>query len=397
MNVHEYRDALVKTSDASGVVFPDAEYRQRLNRIKSRMQAEGLDGLIVTDRCNLFYITGYYTFGAGNHACLIIPLTGEPALHVVTLEVPAAVVNTWVKDIVVSDWQQQADSGEQLAAVVKEKGLENSRLGVEISRHGLLVSVYQALETHLPRAVFADASMLVDGITYVKSPLELDCMRKAGTYTVAAIEASHAATEPGVLDNDIARAGYDGMIAAGSEFMSVQPIVTSGVRSSFIHQTYRRTPIQENDIVFLEYSGCHHRYNAPLMRTIAVGKPSDQVMRIMEAVKNTLAAITEAARPGRSFHEVVTHAKKAHAGVDSEMYFFGSYGYGVGIGFPPTWGGSLHMMEGNEQNLLPGMTFHLPIIFCVPGKLSVALSETIVITDNGCDTIVKHPRELLHV
>ena len=397
MDVRNFRDILARTSATSGVVFPEPEYQKRFKKVKKRMQEKELDGLLVTDRCNLYYLTGYYTFGTGNHACLVIPLHGEPTLQVVNLEVPAAVVNTRLKDIEIFVWQQQDNAGEQIAKIVKEKGLETKRLGVEISRNGLLVNVYQALQTHLPQAALVDSSMLVDEITYVKSFLELDCMRKAGKYTVAAIEASYAATKPGVLDNDVARVGYDGMIAAGSEFMSVQPIVTSGVRTSFVHQTYRRVPIEENDIVFLEYAGCHHRYNAPLMRSIVVGKPTDQILRITDAVMSTLSAIMEAAQPGRSFHEVVIRAMQAHTNVDDEIYFFGSYGYGVGIGFPPTWGGSLHMMEGNETILRPGMTFHLPIIFCVPGKIGVALSETIVITDNGCETLVKHPRELLYV
>lgn len=397
MNVNEFKERLIQTSSGTGVVFPTDEYQKRLHKVKSKMQDAELDCLLVTDRCNLFYLSGYYTFGSGNHACLVIPLKEDPILQVVNLEVPTAVVNTWVKDIRISAWQQQDGSGEEIANIVKEKGLENKRLGVETSKNGLLVCIYQTLQAHLPQASFIDSSMLIDKITYVKSPLEIKCMQTAGRYTVKAIESSVAVTKAGVLDNDIARAGYDGMIAAGSEFMSVQPIVTSGARTSFVHQTYRRVKVENNDIVFLEYSGCHHRYNAPLMRTIVVGKSTDQILRIRDAVQKTLSVIMENAAPGRTFHEVVTHAKKAHASVNDEIYFFGSYGYGVGIGFPPTWGGSLHIMEGNDQLFLPGMTFHLPIIFCVPGVVGVALSETIAITNDGCETLVKHPRKLLYV
>jgi len=400
MDVQEYGHILTRSSAASGVVFPESEYKQRVEGVRTRMRAEGLDALLVTDCCNLFYLTGYYTFGSGNHACLVLPLDGEPTLQVCSLELAAAIVNTWVKDIAVSVWQEQFGeqfgAGEQLAEIVKEKGLETKHLGVEISRRGLLVSVYRALQVCLPRAILVNASALVDEMTYVKSALELECLRKAGEYTVAGIEASYVVTRPGVTDNDIARAGYDAMIAAGSEFMSVQPIVTSGTRSSFLHQTYRRARIAEDDIVFLEYSGCHHRYNAPLMRTIVTGTPTDHVLRMADAVEATLSAVIDALKPGRTFHDVVMCAKQAHTAVDDEIHFFGSYGYGVGIGFPPTWGGSLHMVEGDERVLRQGMTLHLPIVFAVPGKFAVAFSETINITDDGCEPIVKHPRQLLY-
>lgn len=400
MDEQRYKNLLTKRSAATGVVFPKSEYEQRISQVRSRMREEGLDALLVTEHCNLFYLTGYYTFGSGNYACLVLPLGGEPTLQVCSLELAAAVVNTWVMDIAASVWQQQFGekfgAGEQLAAIMKDKGLEDKRLGVEMSRRGLLVSVYQSLQLHLPRANLVDASALVDELTYVKSALELDCLRKAGEYTAAGIEASYAAARSGATDNDIARAGYDAMIAAGSEFMSVQPIVTSGARSSFLHQTYRRTRIEADDIVFLEYSGCHHRYNAPLMRTIVTGKPTECMLRIADAVEQTLSSTIAALKPGRTFHDIAVCAKNAHAAVDDDMYFFGSYGYGVGIGFPPTWGGSLHLTEGDERVLLQGMTLHLPIVFAVPGKFAVAFSETVVVTDDGCEPIVKHPRCLVY-
>lgn len=400
MDAQQFREELANTYAHTGVVFPDTEYEDRLARVRKKMRAEGLDGLLVTDHCNLFYLTGYYTFGSGNHACLVIPLKGELTLQICSLEIPAAVINTRVKDLAISNWQLQYsgqfDAGKQLAQIVCDKGMEKKRLGVETARRGLLASVYQSLHDHLQNATLVDASTLVDELTYVKSPLELECMRQAGKYTVAGIKGSCAAARPGVMDNDIARAGYDAMIAAGSEFMSVQPIVTSGPRSSFLHQTYRRVEIEENDIVFLEYGGCHHRYTAPLMRTVVIGQPTDHMLRIADAVETTLATIIEALKPGRTFHDVVMDARKPLAKVESEVHFFGSYGYGIGIGFPPTWGGSLHMTEGSQRVLETGMTFHLPICLPVPGKFNVAISESVVISRDGCELLCDHPRQLFY-
>jgi len=400
MDAQQFREALASTYAHTGLVFPDTEYENRLTRVRYQMRAEGLDGLLVTDHCNLFYLTGYYTFGSGNHACLVVPLEGELILQICSLEIPAAVINTKVKDLAISNWQLQYsgqfDAGKQLAHIVSDKGMGRKRLGVEAARRGLLASIYQSLHDNLPDATLVDASTLIDELTYVKSPLELESLRQAGKYTVAGIESSYAAARPGVTDNDIARAGYDAMIAAGSEFMSVQPIVTSGPRSSFLHQTYRRIEIEENDIVFLEYGGCHHRYNAPLMRTIVTGQPTDHMLRIADAVEVTLTTIIEALKPGRTFHDIVIDAKRTLTEFESEVHFFGSYGYGIGIGFPPTWGGSLHMTEGNQRVLEPGMTFHLPICLPVPGKFNVAMSESVIISDNGCELISNHPRQLFY-
>ena len=158
-----------------------------------------------------------------------------------------------------------------------------------------------------------DASDLVARVRMVKSPLELDFLRKAAGYTRVAINASLEAIRPGILDNDVARVGYDAMIAAGSEFMSVQPIVSSGKRTSYGHTTYRRVPLEVGDNVFLEFGGVHQRYTAPMMRTAVIGEPSPEILRVTEAVKETVSTIIEEARPGRTGHDVAMAARKGYA------------------------------------------------------------------------------------
>jgi hypothetical protein len=53
----------------------------------------------------------------------LLPLVGAPSLQVVSIEVPAEVVNGWVQDVVVVDWHLQGDASAHLAGIVREKGL----------------------------------------------------------------------------------------------------------------------------------------------------------------------------------------------------------------------------------------------------------------------------------
>ena len=395
MDADHYIEGLMASSHRSGVPFPEEEYHTRVGKVRKQMEAEGLDALLVTYPCNLYYVSGYYTFGVGNHACLILPLDGDAVLQVTSMEIAAGVVNSWVKNIVSADWRGQAGAGEQLANMVREMGLGAGRLGIEPSRPGLLPPVLESLKGSLPTAALMDASDLVARVRMVKSPLELDFLRKAAGYTRVAINASLEAIRPGVLDNDVARVGYDAMIAAGSEFMSVQPIVSSGKRTSYGHTTYRRVPLEVGDNVFLEFGGAHQRYTAPMMRTAVIGEPSPEVLRVAEAVKETVSTIIEEARPGRTGHDVAMAARKGYGKVEDVAYFGGTYGYNVGIGFPPTWSEALTWIaEGVDEPLLPGMTFHMPITYRVPGQFGVGLSETIAITEDGCEVLTEEDRDL---
>lgn len=395
MDAEQYLQGLLATSHRSEVAFPEEEYHERVRKIRKEMEAEGLDALLITYPCNLYYASGYYTFGVGNHACLVLPLDGDAALQLTSMEIPAGVVNSWVKKFVVAEWQGQGSAGEQLAELVREMGLESGRLGIEPSRPGLMPPVLQSLQSSLYLSELVDASDLVGRVRLVKSPLEIDYMRKAASYTKAALSASLTAIRPGILDNDVARVGYDAMIAAGSEFMSVQPIVSSGRRTSYGHTTYRRTPMQIGDNVFLEYGGAHQRYTAPMMRTAVIGEPSDDVLRVADAVKDTVSTIIEEARPGRTGHDVAMAARKVYARVEDMAHFGGTYGYNVGIGFPPTWSESLTWFaEGVEQELVSGMTFHMPITYRAPGRFGVGISETIAITRDGCEMLTEEERDL---
>ncbi len=54
----------------------------------------------------------------------------------------------------------------------------------------------------------------------------------------AGLDAAAAVIREGVTDHEIARAGSSCMLGAGSEFMSMQPIVTTGARSGIIHTNH---------------------------------------------------------------------------------------------------------------------------------------------------------------
>ncbi|MGE0095217.1 MAG: M24 family metallopeptidase [Alphaproteobacteria bacterium] len=395
MEIAEYIETLQTKVGGTELTFPVAEFEARVAVARRAMAAADLDVLLVTHRPDLHYLAGYHTFGVGNHACLVLPREGAPSVQTTAMEIPSATAAGWIKDVHCAPWVGQMGAGGQLAKIVADKGLGGKRIGIQPQLSGLLPAILGQIEAGLPNATLVDASHLVTRLRLVKSPREMECMRKSAAYTEAGIRASYAVIAAGKTENDVARAGYDAMIAAGSEFMSVQPIATTGVRTGFSHQTYRRNPLKPGDPVFLEYGGCHLRYTAPLMRTAVIGQPSDAVRRVADAVLATLEAVIAAAKPGRTGHDVAMSGKKASASIAREAFLPGAYGYHVGVGFPPTWADGIGFLaEGNEDLLEPNMTFHTPLAFRVPGQFGVGISETLRITDSGCEPLTIMPRDL---
>ena len=395
MAPEEYAKALQARAGASELAFPHEEYDARVAAARRAMAAAGLDAVLVTHVPDVAYLCGYSTFGSGNHACFVLPLEGDPALQVTALEVPAATVCARVEDVRVVPWTSQEGIGAQLARIVEERRLATSRLGVQGGIPGLVPSIEAQVREGLPDARFADASELVARLRLVKSPREIECLERAARYTEAGYRAAFAAIGAGVTDGEIAAAAAAGILGAGSEFMSVQPIVLAGGRTGSAHQNHRRFAVSHGDAVFLELGGCHLRYSAPLMRTATVGTPSPDVERAADAAIATLEAVLAHARPGVAGDEIARRAARAHAHLADSHYLPAACGYHVGLGFPPTWAGGIGFLaEGRHEPLEAGMVLHLPVAFRCPGRFGVGISETIRITPDGAEPLHDVPRAL---
>ena len=395
MDQVEYLRQLRSGPIAKELAFTQDEYDERVRKVRAEMSAEGLDGLIVMSPANLNYLSGYYTFSVSNLTALVLPAEGDAGVVTASCEIPAAVLSGWVEDVVSFAWDEGGLAASKVGAMLEARGLGKKRVGIEMERGGPVPELTAGLERLLPNMSIVDASDLVTRVKRVKSARELEYMREAGRMSVAGANASLRAIRPGVTDNELARVGYSTIIGAGSEFMSTDPIVTTGARASWHHTTFRGLPLNPGEVAFLEYSGCYHRYNAPIMRTGVLGEPSDEVRRIADTVERTLNLVIENAKGGRTAHEVALAASKGYAGMEEEIWFMGICGYSVGVGFPPTWAdGAGFIAKGNDTELEPGMTFHLPIMFRAPRKFGVGMSETIAITEEGCETLTEESRGL---
>ena len=376
--------------------FAPAEYEARLAAVRSRMEAAGIETLLLTSAPNLCYLTGYETIMPTCYAVAVIPLEGEAVLHLPEEDIPCALLTGWVREFEFFDWAQPLDAAGQLARLLRERGAGRGRIGVET--RPVETYAYGAMDAHtylrlaesLPEATLVDATDLVPEVRLRKSPAELEHMRRAGELSQLGTRAALAAIAEGATDNDIAVAAYAAMVGAGGELMAVDPIVLVGRRGAFAapHATHKRTPLRAGDAVQVELSGNHLRYNAPLIRSGSLGPPSAGLARLADACMKTVALLLENIRAGRSGDEIARAAAPGFDDADPRTVFHGGYGYAVGLAFPPTWTEApVYVAAGIERELEPDMTLHLPIWSWVPGEFAVGFSETVRVTEDGCELL----------
>jgi len=379
------------------LAFGRDEYGARVERVRRQMDERGLDVLLMLNPVSTKYLTGYQTSSLSNYQCLALPRSGEPALLLWELEAPGAFLTSWVDDV--ATYQTGDDKFRATREFLAARGMAGGKLGIE--RDGRYVSGHdhEQLTRALAGLALADGSGIVRRVLRVKSAQEVAYLQEAGRLTATGMRAAIEAAAPGVSDNQVAAAAHQALIGAGSEFPCVSPVVTTGRRSGIPHTTHRRVRIEPGDAVLIELGGCYHRYTTPLMRTVFVGRPPDGAWAVAEAALAALQRLMVILRPGIPAEAVVPEIAPLLPLDDPAVVFHHTYGYSVGLGFPPTWADDpgLTLIRGNPTVLEPGMVFHCTMSLRRREQYGVAMSDTLLVTETGCEPLTDFPRDFPRV
>ena len=378
------------------VAFPWEEYVSRVDALKSRMAEKTIEILLVTDAANVTYLSGYDANSSYVAQGLIVALDqDEPTIFLRRQDAPAGLYTCYMARGRVLGYPEDLignskANGFDFAADLLKNQFKGRRLGLELSS----ISAFNAekLRTILPNHEIVDASGMATWLRIVKSGRELDVMRQAARITDLAMRKAVDVIRPGVRQCDAAAEITATLIRGTPDFGGQNgnfPLIASGVKTGTSHLTWDDTLFERNTHVAMELGGFRHSYAAGLMRTIALGKPSERLVRLYDGMLAGLEAALETARPGAACSSVATafgaEVEKAGFLKDSRC------GYPIGI----NWLESSASLRTDDPTVLqPNMTFHLMLGMWVEEDFGATLSETICITDTGCDALCSIERTL---
>ena len=387
-------DATPGITKGGEAVFPKEEYERRQSLARDGLRARGIDVLVVNNPANLFYLTGQQTQAFFVFQALLLPADGDSVFIIRQLELSNLVSNTYLDDIEV--YQDADKPADLLVDVIRKRSWQNRRIAIDKTGFFLPIAFYEALSAVLPS--LEDGTGIVEEQRKVKSPLELEKTEAAGRYVDAGQWSGRAALREGATDNDVAAALVGAAIAAGCEYFSMQPFVTSGWRSGLPHSTWRRRRLEKGDAVILEPACCHDRYHAALMRTAWIGKAPDQARRMMDVCQEGLARALEVIKPGNLCEDPHNVCQAVIDKAGHTEGFRKRVGYSLGIAFAPGWTEEfLNLFAGDRTVLAPGMVFHIPVTLRDWGRFTVGVSETVIVTEDGCRTLSQVDRAMIEV
>jgi Xaa-Pro dipeptidase len=384
-----------EVQQGSESAFAKAEYDQRTARARKLLADAGIDVMVVTVPENIFYLTGQQTPGYYTFQALVLPVEGEPAFVVRQLEYFNLIANTFIANAeVYGDGDQPVNF---LVNIIKAKGWASKRIAIDKRGWFLPIAAYEALQDKLGK--IHDGAGIIEQLRIVKSPAELEKIAKAASYVEVGMRAGLAAVKLGASENDLVTAMMGSSIAAGSEYVGMEPLVSAGRRSGVPHGTWRRGRIGNNEPVFLEMAACHDRYHAALMRSAWLGAIPQVAIDMDKTCQEGLDAALDAIRPGALCEAPHNACQKIIDRAGYTENFRKRVGYSIGISFAPDWGegGILNLYTGVTTELKPGMTFHLPVALRIYGQFTVGVSETVVVTETGCKALCAVDRTLQRI
>ncbi|GAB4516489.1 MAG: ectoine hydrolase DoeA [Amphiplicatus sp.] len=420
--------------------FPKEEYAVRLERVRKAIAERGLDAMLVSSPENICYLTGLSYLGYFAYQLLLVPLEGEPSL--ITRAMEQAIIRDKVPDVRhvkysdgvaplppsangedglrldeagggVRPWSTSLGvptrAGAGGAAIYEgpakatveaiiESGLEKGRLGIEASSSLFPYGIGQAIIEALPNARFEAASNLVTDVRLIQSPAELAYTRKAAVITDSMILSGVAAAGPGVPQPDIMAAIYQTMFHRGGTYPGFVPLVRAAHTLEHEHGSWEDLRLERKDILFLEMSGCVERYHAPAGRLVFIGSAPKRAYEMQRVCEEAIEAAADKIRPGVAAEDVYAAWQGVVDRAGLEGYRRHHCGYAVGIGFPPSWSGGgvpLGLRAGSKMELRAGMVFHLMSWLLRTAKGDYFLSDTVVVTERGCERLTKASRDVV--
>jgi ectoine hydrolase len=382
--------------------FTRDEYADRLARTRRAMAAKGIELLIVSDPSNMAWLTGYDGWSFYVHQAVIVPPDGEPVWFGRGQDAAGAKRTAYLApDNIIGYADHYVQSTERhpmdyLSEVVANRGWSRLSIGVEMDNYWFSAAAFASLQRHLPNARFSDATALVNWRRAVKSPTEIDYMRKAARI----VEAMHARildkVEVGMRKCDLVAEIYDagtrGVDGIGGDYPAIVPLLPSGADASAPHLTWDDKPMLANEGTFFEIAGCYNRYHCPLSRTVFLGKPTQAFLDAEKATLEGMEAGLAAAKPGNTCEDIANAffavLKKYGIVKDNRT------GYPIGLSYPPDWGErTMSLRPGDRTELKPGMTFHFMTGLWLE-TMGLEITESILITETGVECLANVPRQL---
>lgn len=335
------------------------------------MQKDGLDGLLITDNIDQFYLLDFFFYPT--EAVLLV--TGEELV-------------CFTRQLYVDPlrgkfpfMRVEGQDKERVAAAVSEAGhLKLVRVGFDAAKESYMAgSLFKA-------AGFVEADSYISLLRQVKDVHEIATLRESNRIAYEAYEYVKPLIKEGVTEFEVAAEIERFMRMKGATAPSFNTIVAFGENAANPHHETSFKKLQNNEAVLIDFGCIYNGYCSDITRSWWYGdNEPEEYTKIWNIVDKARRTGIAAEAPGVAAQKVDAAARAIITAAGYGEYFTHRLGHGVGL--------EVHEEPNNDQTtqavLKKGHVLTVEPGIYLTGKFGVRLEDTTVVTQTGADILTR--------
>ncbi|MCZ2155397.1 MAG: Xaa-Pro peptidase family protein [Bryobacterales bacterium] len=353
------------------------DFKARRSLLAAAFHPNKLDSLLVTALSNIRYLSGF----TGSNGILCI----TPSESVLFTDPRYAVQSAQEVSC-----KAKTVTGPLLPAIARHiKSRKFRNIGFEQTR--ISFNSYNFLRENLPLgAVLLPQQDLIESLRMVKSPSEVDCIRRAVHTNSKAFQKALHFVRPGVTESALAAEIDYYMRRYGATGPAFETIVASGYRAALPHARPSSHSVASNQLLLIDMGAVLDGYSSDMTRTVFLGRPAPKWKKAYNAVLEAQLAAISAVRQGVRADKPDLAARKVlkKSGLDRAFTHSTGHGLGLEIHEPPRLG------RKEKTILQAGMVITIEPGIYIEGEGGIRIEDTVLVTANGCEILTPTSKTL---
>ena len=322
----------LKNGEKAKLPFSNEEYNQRLNKLRSIMDKDNLDMIILTSMHNIAYYSGfiYCSFGRP-YGCIIT----EKKIVTISANIDAS--QPWrrshCENIIYTDWKKD-NFLKAITSIIDENkipkniGIENDHITLEMNEKIQLIFSASAL---------TDISKKLMKLRMIKSKEEIEIIKNGARIADIGGEEIVKNIKEGATELEIAITGRDKMekeIAKtypNAEYMDTWVWFQSGINTDGAHNPKTNRKLVNGDILSLNTFPMISGYYTALERTLFLDNVNDESLKAWEANVKVHKRGLELIKPGVKCSDICNELNELFAELGYLQYRTFGYGHSFGV------------------------------------------------------------------
>lgn len=348
----------------------------RVAKLREKMQAKGLQAMLVASPVNRRYLTGF----TGSAGYVLITQAQSYLLTDFRYMTQAPQQAAGYKVV---------EHGSKVTDTVKELLGSEGIAALGFEQEHVTYAVFSAYTEQLKPVSLVPVSGMIEELRIFKDSEELKAMQRAADLADATFKHVLSIVETGKTEREIDLQMEMFMRNGGATGSSFDTIVASGERSALPHGVASDRVIQGNEFITFDFGALLDGYCSDLTRTIALGTPDPKLKEIYDIVLEAQLHALHGIKPGMTGREADALARDVITKYGYGEYFGHSTGHGLGMEVHE----SPRLSKLSDDVLKPGMVVTVEPGIYLPGLGGVRIEDDIVITETGIHILTSSSKE----